>query len=144
MDFITRKQMPRRTFLRGMGATVALPFLDAMVPAGRTVAQAATSDRTRLVCIEEVHGLAGCNNWGATKHSYELMARYVFPHFQNLNDNRHASMSWVKENKEEFTTQVRGAVGARIVQHMMEKGADNIRPEIVALITGAAAPPKAD
>jgi Protein of unknown function (DUF1552) len=70
LDFITRKQMPRRTFLRGMGATVALPFLDAMVPAGRTVAQAATSDRTRLVCIEEVHGLAGCNNWGATKHLF--------------------------------------------------------------------------
>jgi uncharacterized protein (DUF1501 family) len=67
VDFITKKQMPRRTFLRGMGATVALPFLDAMVPAGRTVAQAATSDRTRLVCIEEVHGLAGCNNWGASK-----------------------------------------------------------------------------
>ncbi len=83
-------------------------------------------------------------NWGATKHSYELMARYVFPHFQNLNDNRHASMSWVKDNKEEFTTQVRGAVGARIVQHMMEKGSENIRPEIVALITGAAPPPKAD
>ncbi len=84
-------------------------------------------------------------NWGATKHSYELMARYVFPHFQNLNDNRAASMAWVKENKEEFTTQVRGAVGARIVQHMMEKGTENIRPEIVALITGAAAPPeKAD
>jgi len=27
----------------------------------------ATNDRTRLVCIEEVHGLAGCNNWGASK-----------------------------------------------------------------------------
>jgi limonene 1,2-monooxygenase len=84
-------------------------------------------------------------NWGATRHSYELMARYVFPKFQNLNDNRDASIAWVKENKEEFTTQVRGAVGARIVQHMMEKGAENIRPEIVALITGAAAtPPKAE
>jgi len=82
-------------------------------------------------------------NWDATRHSYELMARYVFPHFQNLNDNREASMAWVKENKEAFTTEVRGAVGARIVQHMMEKGADNIRPEIVALITGAA-PPKAE
>ena len=70
MQFITGKHLPRRTFLRGMGATVALPFLDAMVPAGRTVAQAATSDRTRLVCIEEVHGLAGCNNWGATKHLF--------------------------------------------------------------------------
>ena len=29
---ITKKALPRRTFLRGMGATVALPLLDAMVP----------------------------------------------------------------------------------------------------------------
>jgi limonene 1,2-monooxygenase len=79
--------------------------------------------------------------WAATRRSYELMARYVFPRFQNLNDNRVASLEWVKENKEAFTTEVRGAVGARIVQHMMEKGPENIRPEIVALITGAAAAP---
>ena len=65
MDFITGKQFPRRTFLRGVGATMALPFLDAMVPAGRL--RAATRDPIRLVCIEEVHGLAGCNNWGASK-----------------------------------------------------------------------------
>src|SRR5262245_25637781 len=67
MSFITGKHMPRRTFLRGVGATVALPFLDAMVPAGRVFAKTASADRTRLVCIEEVHGLPGCNNWGATK-----------------------------------------------------------------------------
>jgi len=67
VEFITGKQIPRRTFLRGVGATVALPFLDAMVPAGRAGVQAAAADRTRLVCIEEVHGLAGCNNWGASK-----------------------------------------------------------------------------
>jgi hypothetical protein len=30
---ITRRALPRRTFLRGLGVTVALPFLDAMVPA---------------------------------------------------------------------------------------------------------------
>jgi hypothetical protein len=30
---ITKRALPRRTFLRGMGATVAIPFLDAMVPA---------------------------------------------------------------------------------------------------------------
>ena len=51
-----------------MGATVALPFLDAMVPAGRsTRGRRPTADKTRLICIEEVHGLAGCNNWGAIK-----------------------------------------------------------------------------
>ena len=65
MDFITGKQFPRRAFLRGVGATVALPFLDAMVPAGRV--RAASPDPVRLVCIEEVHGLAGCNNWGASR-----------------------------------------------------------------------------
>ena len=31
---ITKKAMPRRTFLRGMGLTLALPLLEAMVPAG--------------------------------------------------------------------------------------------------------------
>src|SRR5437764_5334050 len=67
MNLITGKQLPRRTFLRGVGATVALPFLDAMVPARGVLAKAAASDRTRLVCIEEVHGLPGCNNWGAGK-----------------------------------------------------------------------------
>ena len=69
MNYITGKHMPRRTFLRGMGATVALPFLDAMVPAGR--AQTKATDLTRLVCIEEVHGLAGCNvQHGASKFLY--------------------------------------------------------------------------
>ncbi|MEX2282762.1 MAG: DUF1552 domain-containing protein [Gemmatimonadota bacterium] len=62
MDSLIGKSLPRRTFLRGMGATVALPFLDAMVPAGRVRAAA---ERTRLVAIEMVHGAAGCNELGA-------------------------------------------------------------------------------
>jgi len=70
VDFITGKHIPRRTFLRGVGATVALPFLDAMVPSRLTRASAAATERTRLVCIEEVHGLAGCNLWGASKHLF--------------------------------------------------------------------------
>ena len=68
MHFITGKHLPRRTFLRGMGATMALPFLDAMVPAAR--AQKKAAEVTRLVCIEEVHGLAGCNAFGASKLLY--------------------------------------------------------------------------
>jgi hypothetical protein len=46
---------------------MALPFLDAMVPAAR-VRREAMTDPTRLLCIEEVHGQAGCNVIGATKH----------------------------------------------------------------------------
>ncbi|HEX9581425.1 MAG TPA: DUF1552 domain-containing protein [Gemmatimonadales bacterium] len=59
--------MPRRTFIRGMGATVGLPLLDAMIPTRRLLA-GMVADRPRLVCIEMVHGAAGCNEWGATQN----------------------------------------------------------------------------
>jgi hypothetical protein len=70
MKILTGKSIPRRTFLRGMGATVALPYLDAMQPAGKLLAggkAAAAVDKQRVVCIESVHGAAGSNNWGASK-----------------------------------------------------------------------------
>src|SRR5215213_1367588 len=72
MKIMTGKAIPRRSFLRGMGATVALPYLDAMEPAFRklatTAGPAAAADKTRLVCIESVHGAAGSNTWGASKN----------------------------------------------------------------------------
>jgi uncharacterized protein DUF1552 len=69
MEFITGKHLERRTFIQGMGASIALPFLDAMVPAGRLSAAArADVDATRLVAIEMVHGAAGCNEWGASQN----------------------------------------------------------------------------
>src|SRR5439155_11826284 len=37
---------------------------------GRSRVSAAAPDRTRLICIEEVHGLAGCNNFGASRHLF--------------------------------------------------------------------------
>ena len=37
--FITRRSLPRRTVLRGLGAAVALPFLESMVPAMTALAQ---------------------------------------------------------------------------------------------------------
>src|SRR3954466_14673219 len=70
MHVITGKYIARRTFLRGVGATMGLPFLDAMGPARGLLASGpaeTAANRTRLVCIEEVHGLPGCNNWGAGK-----------------------------------------------------------------------------
>ncbi len=69
MHFITGTHIPRRTFLRGAGATVALPFLDAMIPAGGVWSRrGAAEPPARLVAIEMVHGAAGCNEWGATQH----------------------------------------------------------------------------
>jgi hypothetical protein len=45
---ITKKFMPRRTFLRGVGATIALPLLEAMVPAATPLAQTAANPARRL------------------------------------------------------------------------------------------------
>lgn len=64
MRFLTGKPLPRRTFLQSMGATIALPYLDAMIPAGRG-SRFGPSDKTRLVAIEMVHGAAGSNELGA-------------------------------------------------------------------------------
>ncbi len=69
MHILSGKSIPRRTFLRGMGATIALPYLDAMVPAARLFSRhSPVDDKTRLVAIELVHGAAGCNAWGATRN----------------------------------------------------------------------------
>src|SRR5213592_3994915 len=46
--FITKKSMPRRTFLRGMGATMALPLLEAMVPAATPLAKTPANPVRRL------------------------------------------------------------------------------------------------
>ncbi len=72
MHFITGYSIPRRTFIRGAGATLALPLLDAMLPAGRLLARTrqAPTVRTRLICMEEVHGVPGCNEWGAEQHLF--------------------------------------------------------------------------
>ena len=64
MNFISRKTIPRRQFLQAAGIGIALPLLDAMTPA---FGAAEESNKIRLVCIEEVHGLAGCNKQGAEK-----------------------------------------------------------------------------
>jgi hypothetical protein len=72
--FIARKHISRRTVLRGMGATIALPLLDAMVPAGVAMAQSAASSKTRLACIEMVHGSAGATAFGAARHLWSPAA----------------------------------------------------------------------
>lgn len=45
---ITRKALSRRTFLRGVGTTLALPLLDAMIPAGVALAKSPAKPATRL------------------------------------------------------------------------------------------------
>ena len=60
--FLTKKQLSRRTLLRGMGATVALPFLESMVGAQTPVAKSAASPKTRFACVYVPHG-ATMDKW---------------------------------------------------------------------------------
>ncbi|HTK29348.1 MAG TPA: DUF1552 domain-containing protein [Vicinamibacterales bacterium] len=71
--YITKRHISRRAVLKGMGVTVALPFLDAMVPAGTAWAKteaAASSSRLRFVAMEMVHGSAGSTAIGVKKNLF--------------------------------------------------------------------------
>ena len=54
--FITKKHLSRRTFLRGAGVAVGLPFLDAMVPAWTVLAQTAAAAKPRMGFMYLPHG----------------------------------------------------------------------------------------
>jgi hypothetical protein len=60
---LTKKPLDRRTMLKGMGVTMALPLLEAMVPARAARAQS-TAGRVRFVAIEVPHGSAGSTGYG--------------------------------------------------------------------------------
>jgi len=64
--FITKKHLHRRTFLRGLGATLALPLLDAMIPAGTALAQTAAAPSLRAGFIYFPHG-AVMSQWTPEK-----------------------------------------------------------------------------
>src|SRR5882757_10484124 len=54
--FITKKHLPRRTFLRGVGATLALPLLDSMLPAQTALHKTAANPSPRLGFVYLPHG----------------------------------------------------------------------------------------
>ncbi len=54
--FLTKKHLSRRTFLRGSGVALGLPFLDAMVPAATALAQTAAAPKTRVGFFYIPHG----------------------------------------------------------------------------------------
>jgi hypothetical protein len=55
--FVTRTHLPRRAFLRGLGATIALPLLDGMVPALSALAQTAARPIRRLGVVYAPNGM---------------------------------------------------------------------------------------
>ena len=59
---ITNKTLPRRTFLRGVGATMALPVLDSMFSPLTAVAQTMKKAPVRLGYVYTPNGIIGCND----------------------------------------------------------------------------------
>ncbi len=116
--------------------------VEAFLETGLAVVGTPDDAAAKIQALIDQSGGFGCflfmaHNWARfeeTKRSYELFARYVAPRFQQLNDNRLASMDWVRANKEEFTGQARAAMGARILQHVQEKGSGEINPLITAMM----------
>jgi hypothetical protein len=56
MNYVTKKHLPRRAFLRGVGAAVSLPLLDSMIPAHTALAATAANPKSRLCFIYVPHG----------------------------------------------------------------------------------------
>ncbi len=114
--------------------------VDALIASGMAVVGTPDDAIAQIERLQAQSGGFGCfmqlahnwANWENTKRSYELMARYVFPKFQNLNDNREVSLNWAKDNRQSFMGQAMMAVGARVAQHVEKKGTENVRPEILA------------
>src|SRR5215471_12945646 len=74
MAFLTKAHLSRRTFLQGLGVSMALPLLDSMIPAATAFGQtAAGGARTRFGAIYFPHG-AIMNKWtpAAEGAGYEL------------------------------------------------------------------------
>src|SRR3990170_8678783 len=71
--FLTSKSLPRRTVLRGLGATLALPFLDAMTPAMALAAQRARKPAHRFLAFYVPNGMA-MEYWSPAKEgsAFEL------------------------------------------------------------------------
>src|SRR5262249_51534795 len=114
--FIFKKSIPRRTILRGLGASMALPFLESMLPAQTPLRKSPTSTGTRLCAIEMVHGSSGSTREGTEKHmwspakegaNFEItpILRSLAPHQQYLTILSHTDL----KPAEAFTAPEAGA-----------------------------------
>ena len=56
MHFITKKHLSRRRVLQGMGVSIGLPLLDAMIPAGTALANTAAVPSPRMGFVYFLHG----------------------------------------------------------------------------------------
>ncbi len=85
MHFITKKHLPRRTFLKGAGVTLALPLLDSMVPALTAQSQTAAKPLMRLGFVYVPHG-AVMSEWTPAKEGIGLELSPVLKPLEPVRD----------------------------------------------------------
>ena len=121
--YITKKHISRRTVLRGAGVTLALPFLDSMVPA---FAQSAGKGAPRFVGIFSAHG------WSPTYwHDGRLE--------QEATEGRNIGLGFIHEPLKDFRDQLTICAGLDATSSMPPagtSGGDHARAS--AALTGAA------
>ena len=86
MSFITKRHLPRRTFLQGAGVTLALPLIEAMVPASTLIAQTAAQPKTRFVGVFFPHGMAPGQWEPSTVGTLPAQLPYILESLQGVRD----------------------------------------------------------
>jgi hypothetical protein len=84
--FLTRKHLSRRTLLKGAGASIALPLLDAMIPAHTALAQTAAKPAPRLGFVYFPHG-ALRNEWEPAKTGRDFEFPFILEPLNPLREH---------------------------------------------------------
>jgi hypothetical protein len=84
--FLSRLHLSRRTVLKGAGATIALPLLDAMVPAATALAETAAAPAPRLGFVYFPHG-ALQDEWTPTKTGRDFDFPFILKPLEPLRDH---------------------------------------------------------
>ena len=113
--------------------------VDYMIDTGFAVIGTPDDAVAQIARLQEQSGGFGCflnldvpwANVAASKESYELMARFVFPKVNNLNANRATSEHWLRSRNAHFRGEMTAAVGERLARYAAEKGGNNVQPEML-------------
>jgi hypothetical protein len=83
--FISKKHLARRSFLKGAGVTMALPLLDAMIPAHTALAQTAAKPVPRFMGIFYPHGMA-YGHWEMKEGPFPRDLSYIMQTLEPVRD----------------------------------------------------------
>ena len=71
-------------------------------------------------------------DWAQTKRSYELIGRFAMPKINKLNDYRHRSEAFLRDNHAKFRGELDAAVRAKLDAYAKDKGSEKLSPDILA------------